>query len=112
VDLKRFLGNTAEGDSLNKAQIMDRFLNVIVAGDITPKTKEVLLKQLNEQSALVVPAMKSETERGNDSMAGEMMDAPPSRQERQQLARADANITDPVTKIVGLILGSPEFQRQ
>ncbi|MGZ8921639.1 MAG: DUF1800 family protein, partial [Limisphaerales bacterium] len=111
VDLKRFLGNAAEGDSLNKAQIMDRFLNVIVAGDISPKTKEALLKHLNEETALVVPAMNSETERGNDRLAGEMMDAP-RRQERQQLARADANITDPVTKIVGLILGSPEFQRQ
>jgi hypothetical protein len=33
-------------------------------------------------------------------------------QQRRQLARGDANITDPVTKIVGLILGSPEFQRQ
>lgn len=112
VDLKRFLGNAAERDSLNKAQIMDRFLNVIVAGDITPKTKEALLKHLNEETALVVPAMNSETERGNDRLAGEMMDAPPRRQERQQLVRADANITDPVTKIVGLILGSPEFQRQ
>jgi hypothetical protein len=48
-------------------------------------------------------------------MAGEMMaEQPPfnQRQQRQQLARFDANITDPVTKIVGLILGSPEFQRQ
>ena len=48
----------------------------------------------------------------NDSMDGEMMDAQPPFRQRQQLARADANITDPVTKVVGLILGSPEFQRQ
>jgi hypothetical protein len=47
-------------------------------------------------------------------MGGDMMAAPAGNQRRprQQLARADANITDPVTKIVGLILGSPEFQRQ
>jgi hypothetical protein len=48
-------------------------------------------------------------------MESEMMDARPpfpERQRGQQLARADANITDPVTKLVGLILGSPEFQRQ
>jgi hypothetical protein len=31
---------------------------------------------------------------------------------RLQLARAEANITDPVSKVVGLILGSPDFQRQ
>jgi uncharacterized protein (DUF1800 family) len=118
VDLKRFVDNAA-GQSLSKTQIMDRFLDLIVAGDITPKTKEVLLKQLNEQAALVVPAMARETPRPNDSMAGESMDSSmdsetPLRQrgQRQQLARADANISDPVTKVVGLILGSPEFQRQ
>ena len=109
VDLKHFLGSTEEARSLNKTQTMDRFLNLIIAGDISPKTKEALLKQLNEETALVVPAMTGETPRVNDNMTGEMMDAGPRR---QQLARADANITDPVTKIVGLILGSPEFQRQ
>jgi uncharacterized protein (DUF1800 family) len=115
VDLKRFLGSGAEEKPLNNAQVMDRFLNLIVAGDITTKTKETLLKQLNEQTALMVPAMSPETAKVNDGIAGDMMDAPlPSnqRQQRQQLARADANITDPITKIVGLILGSPEFQRQ
>ncbi len=109
VDLNHFLGSGGEAQSLNKTQIMDRFLNLIVDGDISPKTKEALLKQLNEQTALVVPAITAETPRGNESRAGEMTDAPPRR---QQLARVDANISDPVTKIVGLILGSPEFQRQ
>jgi hypothetical protein len=85
---------------------------LIVAGDVTPKTKEALLKQLNEQTALVVPAVTPQTTRVNDRLAGDTMDAQPPRQQRQQLARADANITDPVTRIVGLILGSPEFQRQ
>ncbi len=114
VNLKQFVGNAA-GQSLNQTQIMDRFLDLIVAGDITPKTKEALLKQLNEPTALAVPAMTSGAPRMNDSMGGEMMDRQPpvrQRQPGQQLARADANITDPVTKIVGLILGSPEFQRQ
>jgi uncharacterized protein (DUF1800 family) len=112
VDLKHFLG-TSEGD-LNNTQIMDRFLNLIVAGDITPKTKEALLKQLNEHTALIVPARSADTAM-NVRMAGDEMEAEPDsqrRQPRQQVARADANITDPVTKIVGLILGSPEFQRQ
>jgi uncharacterized protein (DUF1800 family) len=125
VDLKRFLESGAADQSLNKRQIMDRFLEVIVAGDITPKTKEALLKQLNEETALVVPAQSAATTsaamrgatatRAGDSMPGEMMDEPRpfnQRTPRQQLARADAAITDPITKIVGLILGSPEFQRQ
>ncbi len=115
VDLKRFVGNAADEQSLNKTQIMERFLNVIVAGDITAKTKETLLKQFNERTALVVPAISPKTATNNDRPAGEMVDGQPpvsQGQQRQQLARADANITDPVTKIVGLILGSPEFQRQ
>jgi len=114
VDLKRFLILPAQGQSIDKAPIMDRFLNLIVAGDITAKTKEALLKQLDDQTVLVVPATSPQTARANDSIAGEMMDGPPPSEQRQrpQLARADANITDPITKIVGLILGSPEFQRQ
>jgi hypothetical protein len=113
VDLKRFFGNDAAATSLDKPRVMNRFVNLIVAGDITPKTKEALLKQLNEQTTLVVPATSPATARGNNDAAEEMM-APQTfqRQQRQQLARSDANITDPVVKIVGLILGSPEFQRQ
>ncbi|MDQ2937486.1 MAG: DUF1800 domain-containing protein [Acidobacteriota bacterium] len=112
VDLKRFLGNGQETQSLNKTEVMDRFLDLIIAGDISPKTKEALMKQFNEQAALVVPEMPAETGRMSDSMDGEMIDPQSRRQQRQQLARADANITDPITKLVGLILGSPEFQRQ
>ncbi len=114
VDLNRFLESN-QAQSLNKTQVMDRFLNLIIAGDISTKTKEALLKQLNEQTALVVPAMTAQVVPANDRMAGGMMaEQQPfiPRQQRQQLTRADANITDPVTKIVGLILGSPEFQRQ
>jgi uncharacterized protein (DUF1800 family) len=111
VDLKQFVGN-AGGQSLNQTQIMDRFLDLIVSGDVTPKTKDALLKQLNEQTALVVPATR-EAPGMNNGMEGEMDTGRSVRQRQgQQLARADANITDPLTKIVGLILGSPEFQRQ
>jgi uncharacterized protein (DUF1800 family) len=115
VDLKRFVEQTAGGKPLDNTQITDRFLSLIVAGDISPKTKEALMRQLNEKAVLVVPAM-TQTSGANDGMQEEMVMAaqPPfrERQRRQQSARADANITDPVTKIVGLILGSPEFQRQ
>jgi uncharacterized protein (DUF1800 family) len=68
VDLKRFEPSLTSNHA-GKAQLMDRFLNIIVGGDISPKTGETLLKQLDQ------PA-------------------------------------EPVTQIVGLILGSPEFQRQ
>jgi uncharacterized protein (DUF1800 family) len=110
VDLNRLVSNTDKGQFLNKTEIMERFLSVIVAGEISPKTKDALLKQFNEQPLTLSATAPANAPAG--SMGGEMMDAQPRRQQRLQLARADANITDPVTKIVGLILGSPEFQRQ
>jgi hypothetical protein len=109
VDLQRFLDSN-NSDQLDKSQMMERFLGLIVAGDMSPKTKVTLLKQINDQTVLVVPAAAPVRPDMNDPAQGEMMDRRPARQ--QQLARVDANITDPVTKMVGLILGSPEFQRQ
>jgi len=113
VDLNRFVaGNNAATD---KRQVMNRFLDLIVAGEISDKTKEALLKQLDEQAPLVIPAISSVQRESNAAMPGDSMDSREQQQplrQRQQLARADANITDPLTKIVGLILGSPEFQRQ
>jgi len=112
VDLKRFAGDAANAQAVDKAGIMDRFLNLIVGGEISPRTRETLLKQLDQepgrqiQSVAVEPASQADSLRGDDGN-----DIQP-RQRRQQLAQADANIADPVTRIVGLILGSPEFQRQ
>jgi len=110
IDLKRFTG--ASDNAHDNTQIMDRFLEVIVAGDVTAKTKAALVQHVNDVTPLTIspPARPA----NNEAMADDSMDGPaPFRQRQQrQLARADANITDPVTKVVGLILGSPEFQRQ
>lgn len=109
VDLQRFIGNN-NSEAPDKSKMMERFLSLIVAGDMSAKTRATLLKQINDQTALVVPAALPARANMNDAGQSEMMDQPPARQ--QQSARVDANITDPVTKMVGLILGSPEFQRQ
>ncbi len=109
VNLNRFLDSTSS-DGPDKSKMMERFLGLIVAGDMSAKTRATLLQQLNDQTALVVPAALPARPSRDDIGQNEMMDQLPARQ--QQLARADANITDPVTKMVGLILGSPEFQRQ
>ena len=76
---------------------MDRFLEVIVAGDISPRTKETLLKQLNEQITLPAPQKVADQE------VAEMPAGPPDGP-RQAAPRPgpQAAITDPVTKIVGL----------
>ncbi len=106
VNLDRFLAKGGNGEQQSKAEIMDRFLGLIVAGEISPKTKTALLKQM-EQEIVLAPTSAPETAMSDQDR---MMNGGPRRQ--QQLARAEANIKDPVTKIVGLILGSPEFQRQ
>lgn len=105
VNLDRFMSKNEQGQDQSKAQTMDRFLSAIVAGEISPKTRTALLKQM-DQEIVLAPAANSEIAMSNEDR---MMNGGPRR---QQLARAEANITDPVTKVVGLILGSPEFQRQ
>jgi uncharacterized protein (DUF1800 family) len=103
VDLKHFLA----GAPVDKHQIMERFLDVIVAGEISAKTRETLMKQLDEplaQSSLSPQAGRS----GEMQLAGEMQ----SEGQARNRAGGRADVNDPVTKIVGLILGSPEFQRQ
>jgi hypothetical protein len=118
--------------SIDRAQVMDRFLNLIVQGDISPRTREMLLKQMNEQITLppstpVTAGGQMAGQRSGDMpapMAGDgnganpieaQMQLPggPQQGRQQQLARANAaEINNPIVKIVGLILGSPEFQRQ
>ncbi|HEY3024764.1 MAG TPA: DUF1800 domain-containing protein, partial [Pyrinomonadaceae bacterium] len=55
ANLERFVGDTA-GKSVDKDRIMERFLNIIVQGDISPKTKEALLKQVDQQITLPPPS--------------------------------------------------------
>ncbi|MCU1268405.1 MAG: hypothetical protein JWM21_4723 [Acidobacteria bacterium] len=110
VNLRQFVGDTAAA-SLDNDRVMDRFLAVMVAGDVSARTKETLLKQLNEQITLSPP------QKVVDQQAAEMPAGPldgPLDRPRQAAPRTgpQATITDPVTKIVGLILGTPEFQRQ
>jgi len=110
VDLSRFNAG-ATNASADTAKIMDRFLEVIVQRDISPKTKAMLLKQLNEP----MPAPTVSNSEMNDE--AEAMGQQPlrvRRRERQELARVDlASVSNPeLVKVVGLILGSPEFQRQ
>ena len=106
VNLRRFVGDTsAESD---KVRMMDQFLNVIVGGDISPRTRETLMKQFDDQKAAMPPDPKVEDREVAEMLLG------PQDGPRQAAPRPgpQAAITDPVTKMVGLILGSPEFQRQ
>ena len=116
VDLKRFAGEWQAGRSVDKVEVMDRFLKVIVGGRISPKTRETLLKQLDQEIAVTSATTELETAKvADDAMEGQQWR---NGMRAKRTARPAATgpggreMTDPVTRIVGLILGSPEFQRQ
>ena len=70
VDLKRFAGESAD-QGVDKAKLMDRFLNVIVAGNVSPKTRETLLKQLDQEIAIApAPARQEMTRAADDDPEG------------------------------------------
>jgi uncharacterized protein (DUF1800 family) len=126
VDLARFVGDMAGSKAVDKEQLLDRFVNLIVGGEVSAKTRETLLKQLNVQvtfpalprmqtASNSAPANPFETafQRGNLPGFGGQQQQQPERQPQRQLASLTAaSIENPLIKIVGLILGSPEFQRQ
>jgi len=130
VDLSRFVGDFANDKSVDKEKLLDRFITLLVGGEISAKTRETLLKQLNDQ--VTVPALprmqtvssgapvnpfETAFQRGNLPAPGGPQQQQ-QQQERQpqpgrQLASVNAaTIDNPLVKIAGLILGSPEFQRQ
>jgi uncharacterized protein (DUF1800 family) len=119
VDLSQFVGDLSN-TSVDRNKLLDRFVSLIVGGEISPKTRETLLKQLNDQVTLTMPRVPAafssppanpfETafQRGNLNPGGGG-----GQQQQQQLAQlTPAAIDNPLIKIAGLILGSPEFQRQ
>jgi len=124
VDLARLLGEQKTGTSIDKEKLLDRFVGLIVGGEMSARTRETLLKQLTDQITIppmspsqtasnAVPANPFEAgfQRGNLNPGGGGLQ---QQQQQQQIARANpaASINNPVVKLAGLILGSPEFQRQ
>jgi uncharacterized protein (DUF1800 family) len=120
VDLSKLLGESKTGASIDKDKLLDRFVTVIVGGEISAKTRATLLKELSDQITLppIPPGQTASNgappnpfevafQRGNLNPGGG------PQQQQQQLARMNpASIDNPVVKLAGLILGSPEFQRQ
>jgi uncharacterized protein (DUF1800 family) len=124
VDLSRLVGDAKNSATVDREKLLDRFVMSIVGGEISAKTRETLLRELSDQITLPAtaristapsapPANPFETafQNGNLGIGGG-----PQQQQRQQQQLARGNtpppIDDPVVKLAGLILGSPEFQRQ
>jgi uncharacterized protein (DUF1800 family) len=115
VDLARFNKNDAK-EGANAEQVMNRFLDVIVQGDISAKTKATLLRQLKEPlpAAPTPPATATSMTDDDNAMVRPGGGGGGRRAQQAQLAMADlSRVANPeAVKAVGLILGSPEFQRQ
>lgn len=129
VDLSQFLSDMGSSKSIDKGRLLDRFVTLIVGGEISAKTRETLLKQLGDQITMpatltssaraqtasgAAPANPFETafERGNLNPGGGG-GGPQQQQQQQQLARMNPGAIDnPLVRLAGLIIGSPEFQRQ
>jgi len=127
VNLAAFVGDMAGDKSVDKEKFLDRFVTTIVGGEISAKTRETLLKQLSDE--ISVPSMAGRQsapttaaenpfeagfQRGNLPGFGDgQQPLTPQPQQQQQVASLNpASIDNPVIRIAGLILGSPEFQRQ
>ncbi len=124
VDLSKLMSDAKPGTSIDKTKLLDSLVAVIVGGEISAKTRETLLKQLSDQitmppapraqvAASAAPANPFEEgfQRGNFGGGGGGPQQGPRAE--QQLARMNpSDIDNPVVKLAGLILGSPEFQRQ
>ena len=120
VDLARFVGEEATSSrAVNQKAVVDRFLEVVLQGDISPKSREVLLKQLSDQSDAPItttPTDEAMTRGANETSRGASdtprgMNARGTR--REQMQTASATVGNPeVARIAALVIGSPEFQRQ
>ena len=125
ADLSRFVGDMSKDRTIDKEKLLDRFVTLIAGGEISAKTRESLLKQLDDQisvptmpvaqtASLKIPQNPFEEgfQRGNFPGPGGAQQNQ-QQQQRQQAANFNAAAIDnPVVKIAGLLLGSPEFQRQ
>jgi uncharacterized protein (DUF1800 family) len=107
VNLARF-AQDEKSAAADKAQTMERFLAIILQSEVSQKTKETLLKQVN------APLPEAVTKSEPVSATDDDDDTAAPQRRRREMARANFNAgeTSELVKIVGLILGSPEFQRQ
>ena len=104
VDLARFVGEEATSSrAVDQKAVVERFLDVALQGDVSPRSREVLMKQLTAQADAPITTAPDDEETREKNFAS-------ARRERQQ---AGATVGNPeVARIAALVIGSPEFQRQ
>ena len=106
VDLSRFVGGEATSSrAVDQKLVVERFLDVALQGDISPKSREVLMKQLTTQAD--APITTTPTDEDNNARTKN------ARAARREQRQSGATVGNPeVARIAALVIGSPEFQRQ
>lgn len=109
VDLAK-LGNSS-GD---KSKLLDNYLAVVLHNEVSETTKSSLLKQLDQPLPEVSMGNNNSMAMENASMQRPNAQAgqPPQRGQGQPGRLLPPSGNPELFKVVGLILGSPEFQRQ
>jgi uncharacterized protein (DUF1800 family) len=104
VNLKNYAGK-------DKSEILNQAINIVFDGEISANTKAMLLKQIEQP--LIEPKLAANAEDDEAMENPAMMPNQAGRNRQNRQARLLPPSGDPeVFKVVGLILGTPEFQRQ
>lgn len=114
VDVGKFIGtNVTLSDAQGKERALDSLLNTILHAQVSPGTRSTLLRQITNPTPTktIVSAAN-----GTAGMSDDEMTARKNRRARRgemnaQARGMSANETE-LRRIVGLIIGAPEFQRQ
>ncbi|MGH9947704.1 MAG: DUF1800 domain-containing protein [Pyrinomonadaceae bacterium] len=101
VDLKAFAQN-------DKAKTLDLAIKAILDGDVSAATRASLLKQLEQP----LPEVKAGSEPDDKDDTPNMRAESQQRQGNRQARLLDPSGNPDVFKVVSLVLGTPEFQRQ
>lgn len=120
VNLSRFVGDAASSQaSVDRRKVVNEFAALMLQGDMSEKSRAVLLKQLDEETSdakTAAPSSTSDDKRAevfSMSRRNEERSMRGGRRARMQTSDLSTASGNPeVARIAALILGSPEFQRQ
>jgi hypothetical protein len=102
--------NLAKFEANSKAEILNKTVADVLGGEVSAATKTTLLKQI--EKPLIEPKLSAESEENmeldNTAMQGQGGGRGMNRQARLLSPSGNPD----VFKVVGLLIGSPDFQRQ
>ena len=100
--------NLGKFDAGDKTSILDRSIKIILAGEVSPQTRAMLIKQIDQPLREPEGGEEEEDELELSNMREGQQGGRMNR--RTRLLEPSGN--PEVFKIVSLVLGTPEFQRQ